>query len=74
MVTGAAASDMHIEVYTQDNVLVCVLSDNNALLGSYPVDPGMRLHVSDVTYKIGMWQAAEYKFFRQKNSKLLNEY
>lgn len=38
---------MELEVYDKENKLVCVLSNNDALLGSYPIDVGMRLHVVD---------------------------
>ena len=31
--------------------MVCSLSDESALLGSYPVDSGMRLHVKDTSGK-----------------------
>lgn len=45
--TGASCQTMQIEVYDKDNKLVCPLSDDKALLGSYPVENGMRLHVID---------------------------
>lgn len=38
---------MKIEAYDKDNKLVCTLADDNALLGSYPIDDGMRFHVVD---------------------------
>lgn len=38
---------MKLELYTHDDKFVCEMSDNDALLGSYPVDDGMRLHVID---------------------------
>nr|CAD7427103.1 unnamed protein product [Timema monikensis] len=44
LVTGGAASTMQIEVYDKDNKLVCKLTDDMALLGSYPIDDGMRMH------------------------------
>nr|CAD7392764.1 unnamed protein product [Timema cristinae] len=47
LVTGGAASTMQIEVYDKDNKLVCKLTDDMALLGSYPIDDGMRMHVVD---------------------------
>lgn len=37
---------MTIKVYDRDDQLVCSLDDNNALVGSYPIDDGLRLHVS----------------------------
>nr|CAD7588949.1 unnamed protein product [Timema genevievae] len=38
---------MQIEVYDKENKLVCKLTDDMALLGSYPIDDGMRMHVVD---------------------------
>ena len=36
---------MQLEVYNKDDKIVCKLENNEALLGSYPVDDGMRIHV-----------------------------
>lgn len=48
MLTGASAATMKLEVYEKDSEkLVCRLEDDNALLGSFPIDDGMRLHVVD---------------------------
>jgi len=47
LVTGAAYNNMIIEVYGKDDQFVCHLDDNNALIGSYPIDDGARLHVTD---------------------------
>lgn len=53
MITGGSHLDMKIEVYDDrsntDSVKICDLSDDLALLGSYPVDSGMRLHVLDIS-------------------------
>lgn len=38
---------MQLEVFDKENKLVCPLSQDDALLGSYPVDDGMRIHVVD---------------------------
>lgn len=38
---------MQVDVYTKENQFVCTLLSNEALLGSYPLDDGMRLHVTD---------------------------
>lgn len=38
---------MELEIYDKDDKLVCQLTNNDALLGSYPIDDGMRLHVID---------------------------
>lgn len=45
LVTGIAPSAMQLELYDKTNVLVARFNDDNAILGSYPVDDGMRLHV-----------------------------
>jgi len=53
LITGANAGTMEIFVHDekQGGALVCALSDDSALLGSYPVDSGMRLHVKDTSGK-----------------------
>ena len=45
LITGASCGGMVVQVFDKDNVLVCTLDNNDALLGSYPIDDGMRLHV-----------------------------
>ncbi|RZC36572.1 tubulin-folding cofactor B [Asbolus verrucosus] len=47
LITGGNCNTMQIEVYDKDNKLVCTLAENNALLGSFPLEDGMRLHVID---------------------------
>lgn len=47
LVAGAACSSMIVEVYGKDDKLICRLDDNDALVGSYPIDDGVRLHVID---------------------------
>lgn len=48
MLTGASAATMKLEVYEKDSEkLVCILDDNTALLGSFPIDDDMRIHVVD---------------------------
>ena len=47
MLTGGSAASMKVVVYERDSEkLVCNLDNDSALLGSYPIDDGMRLHVS----------------------------
>lgn len=46
IVTGGAASTMELVLYNGDTI-VGKLEDNNAMLGSYPIDDGMRVHVID---------------------------
>lgn len=38
---------MKLELYSKDNKFICELNNNDALLGSYPVEDGMRIHVVD---------------------------
>lgn len=45
--TGGNCNTMQIEAYNKDNKLVASLNDNNQLVGFYPLDDGMRLHVID---------------------------
>lgn len=47
LITGGSCTTMQIEAYTKDNKLVCNLSDDTALLGTYPLENGMRLHIID---------------------------
>ena len=46
LVTGAGAGTMKVEVRDQDGRFICALTSESALLGSYPVDDGMTLHVT----------------------------
>ncbi|XP_054271771.1 tubulin-folding cofactor B-like isoform X2 [Macrosteles quadrilineatus] len=45
--TGAQTATMKIKVFNKDNELVCTLDNDDALLGSYPIDDGMRFHIED---------------------------
>lgn len=47
LMTGGSCHTMQVEAYTKDNKFVCKLENNDSLLGSYPLDDGMRLHVID---------------------------
>jgi len=46
LLTGADAASMKLELYTKENQLVCALDNDSAVLGSYPVEDYMRIHVS----------------------------
>lgn len=46
IITGGCASTMAIELFDGDR-LVCKVDNNSALLGSYPIEDAMRLHVTD---------------------------
>ncbi|KAL4237915.1 hypothetical protein ACF0H5_002625 [Mactra antiquata] len=56
LLTGASVGSMKLEVYNTDNKLICLLDNDTALLGSYPVDDGMRIHVVDPNAKIGEFE------------------
>lgn len=47
LVTGGSASTMKLKVYDNKNNFVCDIDKDDALLGSYPIDDGMRIHVID---------------------------
>lgn len=47
LLTGGNQSSMKLEVYDKNNTLVCSPNEGSRLLGSYPIDDGMRLHVVD---------------------------
>lgn len=47
LITGASSASMSITVFDSKDNKVCDLHENSALLGSYHVDSGMRLHVVD---------------------------
>ena len=46
LVVGSPASCMELELYGADEKFCCKLDQEDALLGSYPVDNGCRIHVS----------------------------
>lgn len=47
LVTGGNLVTMTVEVYDKNDKLICKLEDGQRLLGSYPIDDGMRIHVID---------------------------
>lgn len=46
IVTGGSADTMELELFN-GNKLVSLLTQNDALLGSYPIEDGMRINVKD---------------------------
>ncbi|XP_055371354.1 tubulin-folding cofactor B [Condylostylus longicornis] len=46
IITGGSASSMQLELFKGDK-LVCKIDNNEALLGSYPIDDDMRVHVTN---------------------------
>ncbi|KAG8230588.1 hypothetical protein J437_LFUL004501 [Ladona fulva] len=47
LLTGGKSDTMKVEIYSKEDALVCSLEPNSALLGSFPIDDGMRMHVID---------------------------
>ncbi|XP_049790736.1 tubulin-folding cofactor B [Schistocerca nitens] len=47
LLTGGSAATMKIELYNKEDTLVSKLEDDTAILGSFPIEDGMRLHVID---------------------------
>ncbi|XP_053330187.1 tubulin-folding cofactor B [Spea bombifrons] len=47
LVVGSPASCMDLQLYSADNTFLQNLDQDDALLGSYPVDDGCRIHVID---------------------------
>lgn len=56
LVTGGNAGQMVLEVYNKEGHKVCVLDNDAALLGSYQVDDGMRIHVVDKSGHLGEFE------------------
>lgn len=47
LVTGGSAATMKLKIYDKKNNYVADIDNDEALLGSYPIDDGMRIHVVD---------------------------
>ena len=47
LVSGVPTAGMKLELYNPDGQLICVMDNDTALLGSYHVDDGCRIHVID---------------------------
>ncbi|XP_047450771.1 tubulin-folding cofactor B [Mugil cephalus] len=47
MIVGAPASGMDLELYSASDKFLLNMDNNEALVGSYPVDDGCRIHVID---------------------------
>ncbi|KAM9324133.1 tubulin-folding cofactor B [Gastrophryne carolinensis] len=47
LVVGSPASCMDLQLYSAENTFIQNLDQDDALLGSYPVDDGCRIHVID---------------------------
>ncbi|XP_012277007.1 tubulin-folding cofactor B [Orussus abietinus] len=47
LLTGANPMTLSLEVYDKNDTITCKLTEGSHLLGSYPIDDGMRIHVID---------------------------
>lgn len=47
LLTGGSPTTMKLKLYDKKNNFVCDIEDDEKLLGSYPIDDGMRIHVID---------------------------
>lgn len=56
LLTGASASGVTLELYDKSDQLLTRIEDDNALLGSLPVEDGMRIHVNDPTHRPGEFE------------------
>jgi len=59
LLTGGNRATMRLEVYDKNNQVVCKPEDGSRLLGSYPIDDGMRLHVVDTFLPVDDLSAVE---------------
>nr|CAG4650491.1 EOG090X0DT2 [Sida crystallina] len=56
LITGANSASMKLEVYNKEKQFVCAMTNDNALLGSFPVDDDMTIHVIDSQLKKGEFE------------------
>ncbi|XP_043280351.1 tubulin-folding cofactor B-like [Venturia canescens] len=52
LLTGGNQATMRLEAYDKKNQLVCQPNEGSRLLGSYPIDSGMRIHVVDTSIPV----------------------
>lgn len=58
LITGCSAMTMEVQLLDKEGKFLCILNNEDALLGAYPVDDNMRLHVvdKDPTKKAGEFE------------------
>nr|CAG4635071.1 EOG090X0DT2 [Alona affinis] len=56
LVTGANSGSMLLELYNREKQFICALTNDNSLLGSFPIEDGMRIHVNDNQLKKGEFE------------------
>uniref|UniRef100_A0AAQ4P691 Tubulin folding cofactor B n=1 Tax=Gasterosteus aculeatus aculeatus TaxID=481459 RepID=A0AAQ4P691_GASAC len=52
MIVGASPSSMELELFSVSDIFLQKMDDNEALLGSYPVDDNCKIHVIDKSGQI----------------------
>lgn len=70
LLTGGKSNSMVLEAYDKKNQPICKLDDNDRLLGSYPIDDGMRVHVIDNFPKLeDAMEIAKFELSQEEYSK-----
>lgn len=64
LMTGASSSTMQLEAYDKNDKLICKISNEDALLGSFPIDSGMRLHIIDPFVIKNEFENADVEHFK----------
>ncbi|CAB3255016.1 unnamed protein product [Arctia plantaginis] len=59
LVTGGSATTMKLKIYDSKNNYVADIDKDDALLGSYPIDDGMRIHVVDKFMLVKDFEASD---------------
>ena len=49
LITGCSAMTMEVQLLDKEGKFLCILNNEDAMLGAYPVDENMRLHVGIFT-------------------------
>ncbi|KAH9499207.1 hypothetical protein Btru_004451 [Bulinus truncatus] len=77
LITGAFAQTMKLSAFTAENKFVCALDNDEALLGSYPIDDGMIIHAEDSsvrpdeysdTSKVEKYEISEEEYKKRSDS------
>ncbi|KAJ8683039.1 hypothetical protein QAD02_018831 [Eretmocerus hayati] len=48
LLVGCPSNSMQVEIFNKNDDKICQLHDNERVLGSYPIDNGMRAHVTGI--------------------------
>jgi len=71
IVTGGSAASMKLELFTGDR-FICKIDNNDALLGSYPIDDDMRIHVTDtvlyIAEQVEKFELTEQQYDQRQDS------